>query len=378
MHKLSLLIVFAILLHKTTVFSQEKYPLVEVGLKEAEKLSAEKTKNVLYSPLSLYFLNSMLANMAKNETKKELIRHLGYSNDEIVLLNSYTIDLQKRLGEECILKNALRYPKGYSLNNTFKKILEENYNGEIKSGDFVRKGERVKEEINHWFYENTNYKIKNMIESISPMDKMVLMNALYFKAEWESFFDDKSTYKNEFYLEDNKKLEVDFLSKTATVKCFSSNETQALVLPYKGNYEMLLLSSASFSYTILQEVNQKMKEKKVHLELPKFVLNSSLDAVELMQSMGVTSPFQSGADFSMLFKKSEKDLFVSKMYQKSYLKIDEKGTVAVAASVAKVSRSMDLNNYEEYLFNRPFYFIIRHKKTKEPLFIGKINNPALN
>ncbi|WP_044200528.1 serpin family protein [Flammeovirga sp. OC4] len=377
MYRLILLFTFAFFL-QPHLYAQKEYQLVEVGLKEAEKLSQEQQKNVFYSPVSLYVLNSMLANMAKHETKKELMHHLGYSKDEIVLLNSYIIDLQKRLGNSCILKNAVRYPKGYSLNNAFKKILADDYSGEIKSSDFARKGERVKTEINNWFYQNTDFKIKDMIESVSPMDKLILMNALYFKAEWESPFDEKKTYKRSFELEGDQSVEVDFLSKTEAVKCFSSNNVKALVLPYQGDHELLLIQTPVFSYDKITNLEKRLREKKIHFEFPKFVLSSSLDCITLMQSMNVTSPFQSGADFSMLFKQSENDLFVSKMFQKSYLKVDEIGTVAIAASVAKVSRSLDMEDYEEYIFNSPFYFIIRHKETKEPLFIGKMNNPILN
>ncbi|NME69063.1 serpin family protein [Flammeovirga aprica] len=377
MHRLLLLFTF-IFVGVSSLYAQKKYPLLEVGINEASKLSQEKQKNVLFSPLSLYTLNSMLANMSVGETKKELIGHLGYTKDEIVLLNSYLIDLQKRLGEECVLKSALRYSKGYALNSSLKKILEENYEAEIASGDFIRKGEKVKDEINNWFYENTDYKIKDMIESISPMDKLILMNALYFKAEWEHPFDTKQTYNKDFHLNNQKTVKADFLSKTETVKCYASGSTKAIILPYKGNYEMLMISTPTFSFDAITAMDMKLKEKKVHIEFPKFVMNSSLDCIELMRNMNVTIPFQSGADFTMLFKKSEKDLFVSKMYQKSFLKIDEIGTVAVAASVAKVSRSLDMKDYEEYIFDQPFYFIIRNKMTKEPLFIGKVNNPVLN
>lgn len=344
-----------------------------------EEKESDTNTNLLFSPLSLFSLNGMLANAAYGETKLELLQTLGFTPSEIVLLNSYNMDLMKTLGKESIVKNALWYPKDYSLKTTFKKILEENYKAEIKSGDFNKKGTQVTSQINRWFYENTNHKINNMIESVSPMDKLILMNAIYFKSNWEEPFNPKMTHEGDFKLKDGSKVNVEFIAKTSKVKWFKNNTVQLLILPYKGDFEMVIFSTTlNIENFYLDEYENKLATKELHYEIPKFILKREVDCIELSKKMGIFTAFIPGADFSPLFKKTDDDLYISKMYQKSYLKIDEFGTEAAAASVAKVSRSMAMNDTDEIIFDTSFLFIIRHKASKAPLFIGKVNNPILN
>ena len=74
--------------------------------------------------------------------------------------------------------------------DTFIKMINQ-YNAEMQTLQSA-------EQINTWCNEKTKGKINKIIDTLTPNDLMVLINAIYFKGKWEKSFDKNMTYKNIF------------------------------------------------------------------------------------------------------------------------------------------------------------------------------------
>ena len=81
-----------------------------------------------------------------------------------------------------------------------------------------------------------------------------------------------------------------------------------------------------------------MRFHKVKLELPKFELEFSSDLNGFLNKLGMVEPFRQSADFSEM--KKENDIYISQVIQKTYLKVDEKGTEAAAVTAIRVTKSI--------------------------------------
>lgn len=117
-----------------------------------------------------------------------------------------------------------------------------------------------------------------------------------------------------------------------------------------------------------------MTEAFVDLYLPKFKMEERYDLRDNLIGMGMRSAFSSNADFSGM---SEKDkLMISKVFHKSFVAVDEKGTEAAAATAVIVElTSAHVSRVLEFKVDHPFFFFIRHNKSKSILFFGRFCSP---
>ena len=116
------------------------------------------------------------------------------------------------------------------------------------------------------------------------------------------------------------------------------------------------------------------KEAIVYVGIPKFTIESSIDLTKLYNNYGIQDIFNNRGNFHQM---TDKDTYVSKMYQKEYINIGEYGTVDSNTKTASLStRTYDNTNYKVIL-NRPFIFLIINAETNEVLMIGNYNNPII-
>ena len=217
------------------------------------------------------------------------------------------------------------------------------------------------------------------------------MNAVYFKGEWSDEFNKDKTMKKPFYnLNDQSKVtQVYSMTKTDHFNYFSDNEIQIIELPYKKDSMSAIIILPKKKINInnyisklndekLQQLLKRMSITKVDLELPKFELKFSTSLKNSLKKLGMVQPFDDfSADFSEMRK--QKDIYIGEVFQKTYLKVDEKGTEAVAVTGIEVVTTSIENEekIETMIINRPFLFLLRNKrfpKNYEMLFISKIEN----
>jgi len=115
--------------------------------------------------------------------------------------------------------------------------------------------------------------------------------------------------------------------------------------------------------------------KSVDLALPKFEFTTPLPLNDTLRALGMVQAFQGGvADFTGISGPNF-PMYISDVIHKAFIKIDEEGTEAAAAT-AVVMRDASVPYADVVLHvDRPFVFLIRDRVTGAVLFLGRVVNP---
>jgi serpin B len=215
---------------------------------------------------------------------------------------------------------------------------------------------------------------------------MVLVNAIYFKADWLSEFDPNNTHDAPFHLLDGSETQVKMMGDLLTgVPYLSGDGFQAIELPYAGETAaMTILVPDEGNFAVfeskldaakLNEILGALQPSTVQLRLPKFTFESQFSLPDQLSAMGMPSAFDPTlADFSGMT--GNRDLFISDVIHKAFVAVDEKGTEAAAATVAIMELAMAPASNISLIVDRPFIFLIRDTVSGQILFLGRVVNPA--
>ncbi|XP_007933729.1 serpin B12 [Orycteropus afer afer] len=268
------------------------------------------------------------------------------------------------------------------------------YHTTMESVDFRKDTEKSRQEINFWVECQCQGKIRELFskDTIDNTTVLVLVNAVYFKAKWENYFDFENTVDAPFFLNENEKKSVKMMNQKGLFRIGFIEDLQAQILEMrytKGKLSMFVLlpSSSSDNVKGLEELERKMtyekimswttsenmSEEAVALSFPQFTLEDSYDLNSILQDMGIVDIFdETKADLTGI--SPSPNLYLSKIVHKTVLEVNEDGTQAYAASGA-VSMARSRPSYVTFNANHPFLFFIRHKKTQTLLFYGKVYCP---
>jgi serpin B len=116
--------------------------------------------------------------------------------------------------------------------------------------------------------------------------------------------------------------------------------------------------------------------RRVHVlvEIPKLKIEGKYMLNKPLKSLGMGVAFNAErANFRGI---AERDLVISQVIQKTFLKVDEKGTEAAAATgIAIEVTGARLPPSIVFRADRPFLILIREKSTGALLFLGRISRP---
>ncbi len=287
------------------------------------------------------------------------------------------------------IANGIWAQQDHPFQQAYLDLIAQNYGAGIHLADFVKNAESIRQEINGWVGDRTNNKIQNLIPqgALDALTRMVLANAIYFKADWQEPFDPNSTHDAPFHLLDGSQVQVKMMSNTLHgVPYASGNGYQAIELAYQGgNAAMDIIVpdegkfndfESSLDSQKLDEILNQLQPSDVDLGLPKFTYSSEFGLADTLKSLGMADAFDgSKADFSGM--DGARDLFIGDVIHKAFVAVDEKGTEAAAATVVimRVASAL-LPPPVQLTVDRPFIFIIRDLKSGQILFIGRVVNPA--
>ena len=341
-------------------------------------------KNYFVSPLSLHIAMGMLLNGADGKTKEEIQTGLLLSSD-LATTNGIYKDLIDNLPNSDpkvtnTIANSVWYRNSFSVEKSFLDVLKTSFNAQTYAEDFTNTATVGK--INTWASDNTNGKIKKVIEQIEPAHVMFLMNALYFKGDWKIPFKTENT-RDESFAGTTGTKSVKMMNMVEKVKYANRPEYQAVELAYGGgNYAMtILLPNAktnvgnlvnTLSGTEWKNLNTALQEQKVVVGLPKFTLEYETNLNKVLSNMGMPTMFSDAADLSKIAAPAGK-LKVGFVKQNTFVAIDEKGTEAAAVTTIGIEVT-SVPIMPEFICNRPFLFIISEKQSNTILFAGKIVN----
>ena len=335
-------------------------------------------KNIMISPLSIYHILSLTANGAANKTLEEMVQALSEKNLNELNNNNKLISSSISNFKSVELANAV-FTRFKPLEN-FIKIVEE----------YKAKLDELKDaaQINKWCSDATHQKIPKIVDKISGTDKMVLINAIYFKGIWQQPFDKKSTHLDTFMNFNKQPKKVNFMNSKEKFDYFEDDSIQAISLNYnKDNLKALVILPKkktgintyikNFTSEKYHIIIKELINKKVILSLPKFEIDFSDELSSSFQALGMKEAFSKSADFSAM--KKEKDIYISLIIHKTFIKVDEKGTEAAAAT-AVVMREMSASPPEPVPImkvDHPFLFIIGNNDLpheNDMIFISKVEN----
>ena len=257
---------------------------------------------------------------------------------------------------------------------------------------FNSKSEQCASLINQWVSEKTNKKIENIV---SPSDfdnysRVLLVNALYFKAQWASLFQKESTRPQQFYTSPKHPIETEFLHDPKSKALHGVHKTlhfEVLEKIFKSQEFRFGIILPKLAKTSLEEVEKKLsanalgslilKPVYANVTIPKFKIESSFDLSDNLQKLGIHHLFSEyKSDLSGIEK--SRSLYISKALHKAVVEIDENGAVAAAVTTIQASVRMAVRIPEHVINFRadhPFLFYIRHFDSGSIIFLGKFSQP---
>lgn len=347
-----------------------------------EVIKKNLKKNVVISQASLLFPLAIISKGAKDKTLSELLNVLNDSTNQNLYVNKLQ-DIYESLKDESnvILANSI-----ISKNKIKDNFIKEGEKLDIQFDDNLNINK-----INDWVNEKTKGKITNIIDDLNHHCLMVILNAIYFEAEWMKryTFAKCDTKPNPFYLSDNTIKDVLLMYQENSFDYVENEYCQSvklyynkckiiatIILPAKNvNINDFILNMNSSKFNEFFD-NNNYHLRKVELYLPKIKLENSYILNNILYEMGLSEPFTKNANFSLI--SSIKPLYLDEVFQKSYLEINETGTIATAATAILLEGYCPASPVIMKC-DRPYFLFISKfcSKIKQHiiLFSCKIENP---
>ncbi|WP_371806734.1 serpin family protein [Candidatus Lokiarchaeum ossiferum] len=347
--------------------------------------------NIFFSPFSIFSALAMTYEGASGKTEEELLSVLHLSNNNELVPNYAAVynKLNQDKGQENLrMGNALWAQHDFPIFKDFSNRVEQSYGAKAANLDFEKQTEKSRQTINRFIDEQTNGKIKDLLQKgdIGALTKFVLTNAIYFKGNWLNEFDKADTQDKDFTLAVGKKVITPMMQlDPGTNQNFNYSyldNLQILELPYLGEkFSMTILLpnsnidsiESSFSNEKLIEYNNNLHEAKLSsIFLPKFEFKTRYDMQNTLEDLGMPIAFTDDANFSKM--NLDPRLLITKVIHQAYIKVDEKGTEAAAATAVIGGFKSSPPSFEA---DHPFIFLIQEKSTGLILFMGRLSDPTM-
>lgn len=351
-------------------------------------LLKQRPGNLFFSPFSISTCLAMTFAGARGNTatQMEKVFHFPYQNVDLhVSFKDLFHVLSTRSFCELHLANSLWVKLGYDLIQDYLNAVNMNYGKAIFKVNFEAR--ITISQINEWVEEHTQGKIKNIISTLDPITRLVLINAIYFKGNWAIKFKRNLTKDAPFMLKSGAKIDVPMMFSKDDYYYSEGPNFQVLGMFYEGR-QMAMVILLPKSVDDLEEVEnsltrekmdllfKRLKRQEVKVFLPRFVITDQFQVEEYLQSLGMTDAFVQGeADFSGITSDPE-GLFISKIIHKAFVEVNEEGTEAAAATIVTMLLGASIPPpVPVFRADHPFIFFIRDLKTGNILFMGRVMNP---
>lgn len=344
--------------------------------------------NLCFSPYSVSSAFAMTYAGAAGETAKEMKKGFHYDDgihDSHRSLTEKLLQSPEEAGRLDIA-NSIWPQKGYRFRRKYVERLKKDYRVGVTPLDFMRDRGGSCRTINDWVSDKTGGRIKDILSpaSLGRETKLVLVNAIYFKAPWLHAFDGNATADADFFPASGGKTSVRMMHRVAEMAYAERDALQVVRVPYAGGvYSMQIILPGKrdgiadveqkLSPDFLDSLESELKTRRVDLSLPRFKIESSFDLLYAVQALGVRSAFLPGvADFSGMT--GNRELSIGAAVHKAFVEVGEKGTEAAAATGVVMMRVSAAPPEDVVVFraDRPFLFMIRDNASGTILFMGKV------
>lgn len=349
--------------------------------------------NLLISPASAYLALAMTANGADTETREAFEQVLGMPIDSLNAACAQLIPKLKMSSEDggkVDIANSIWLNETLEAREDFVNTVRESYEAEV----FQAALDASADDVNNWVSEKTNGMIPQMLdEEPGKETAMLLLNALYFNGVWDIPFEESLTSDRTFYREDGTTGEVPFMNNHKDgMQYIKTENAEGIKLPYNNHRQFFVALrptdgrsvgefAASFDKDTLKNAMSAAESRDVNLYMPKFEQDDQIDMSDLIANMGLGIAFdQNQADFSNMGTMNGYPLSVSKVLQKSAVKVDERGTEAAAATEVGMESAALPPQYQkepvELVLDSPYTYFIVDSGSGIPLFMGVMSDPS--
>uniref|UniRef100_A0A1I8NTM2 Serpin domain-containing protein n=1 Tax=Stomoxys calcitrans TaxID=35570 RepID=A0A1I8NTM2_STOCA len=359
----------------------------ELTSKIFDKLQASTNRhNILLSPLSIQIAMAMAFTGAKGKTAEEIasaMRFASHSPEEVG--DSFRLVLEKYQDSPWVkIANKIYVQEGNAIKLEYAAVIKDQYQAAAETLDFT-KSEAAAHNINAWIESKTAVEINDLIsaESLGPDPRLVLLNFMHFKGEWQQKFYEHETREDDFWLNEEQSVKMKFMYIESKFRYgfIKDWDCEGLELPYNdSDLSMLVLLPAkrdglknlakklkNFNLWDLDKRLENVRDKVVRF--PKFKIEYSIELSDVLKEMGITTAFSKRAEFNIL--ETDAHIHISKVFHKSSIEVNEAGT---ETTIGIGLRMLSLRTSEEFDANRPFLYFIRDKKII--LLAGAFVNPT--
>ena len=358
------------------------------GKTSASVLSGERDKNSLYSPMSLYYALAMLEAGAAGQTKTDLQDFLSMTEALDTSRNLRTLyalmtkeeeGIQEQIANALWIREDLVGEGGKKVKQDWLDQLKNEFYASAFAVDF--QDPKTAPKMSEWVAEQTRGKIKPEIDLNDPLLLLVLMNTVYFKANWDTAFDPAHTVKDVFHGMDLDISDVPYLQGAFMSQALLGEHYTAARLPLtEGSIRFVLPEEGMDPEDLLKDPHlltdlfeREWKNVSLNIALPKFSYKTKVDILKEMEAIGLTEIVTGAPDFSNMLTVGAE---VSAISQETFIALDEKGVEAAAYTEIQMRETAMLEPPEQLTLelNRPFLYVISDG-AGTPLFVGIVRNP---
>ena len=368
---------------------------------------AARPGNLFFSPYGLSASLALAGAGARNQTRSEFTNVLHLPLPTASLPEAFG-PLAARLNQiqrwnRIALRsaNSVWCQQDHPFTADYLNLARTGFAAETRTVDFAHQPDDACRDINQWADQMTKHRITGLVSpgQLDSATRLALCDALYFKGKWRSQFKTGDTKPLPFYVTTNETVTVPMMYQNTKFKTASSEDetVKLLELPYFGGdlSMIILMPDPNASYMGPDEtlvlpdlpgLEQKLTAENLHrwlakldqasprttsVSLPRFKISQNLSLAATLKSLGLTTAFADTADFSGM--DGTKNLYLSGVFQKTFVAVDESGTEAAAISFAMAATRSAARNFRA---DHPFLYLIRDNGSGTILFLGRMVNPA--
>ena len=350
-------------------------------------------ENVCISPTSVYIALLMAQAGARGATATEIGSALGLAD----MAHSQVVDEYDKFRHllyqephfnaydqgkpaEFTIANALFSDIGLEVLPQYVSVCNNAFDAFVNQVNFA--DPTAADVVNSWVSAKTNGKITELVEPPLDSVKLILVNAVYFLNGWRNPFRDTLTKPQPFQLQDGTRIDVHMMRTYSHLDYFETDAFEVIKLPYadpRFSMSFYLPKLGQPPAAILNHISagsssQTFSERYIELGLPRYTIKWRTELVPPLQKLGVRSLF-SAANADLTGMAPQAELFISKVLHQTYIRVDEEGTEAAAATAMFAAPGSSPGMPKPLIFDRPFVAVLWHEPAATPLFITMVSKP---
>lgn len=355
--------------------------------------------NLALSPVSISAALAMTLGGARGETEAQMKRVMHLEAPREAVNAAWSRIVQGLQAPERSLQlriaNRLFGERTVQFEPAFLETTRAAWAAPLEACDFKNGFEVARARINAWVLEQTERRIVDVLPegALDGQSRLVLVNAISFLAHWELPFEKRSTFDLPFHLSPGVQKPTPTMHKVESYRVAEADGVKVLELPYEGKEASMLLVlpdrrdglaevEAGLTRTRLESWGRALEPKRVLLALPRFEVSPTptMRLSDALKRLGMVDAFERDtANFTGIANPPDPAdrLVIGEVFHKAFVKVDEKGTEAAAATAVTMTRAGGRPTPPpEFRFEHPFLFLILDRQTGLVLFMGRVADPT--